>query len=470
LLCLVALRIVAARDGLEYRRLENFFGPEDRASLAKFLRDGEGFYYRPDPDLGWVPRPSTHVPAMGAYQPTTTNARGLRSLREYADAPPPGVLRVEAFGDSFVHGDEVDDASNWAAVLERSHPGLEVMNFGASGYGPDQALLRWERDGRPLRPHLVLIGFMTENLGRTLNVFRPFYTPQTAMRLAKPRFTIDDGRLVLLPAPLRTLADYRGLLDTPAATLEVLGREDVWYQRSGWHPGTPLDFLASVRLLLLGRRVALRALDPWAYETSFAPRGIAFRVTEGVLARFAESVRASGSSPVVVFFPNRNDLQRRREGRPELSAGLVEALRRRGIETVDLLESIHAGTSAMPLDQVFGSVHYSVATNAVVARALGEVVERHRPETRAARTASPSPRRPATTTLDPGLEPADHRSTRPRSQCLQRSAWLPLFSQSERVPDRSMPEPSEKSPVIGPRGCGAPVTATGSFFAATDTL
>ena len=47
-----------------------------------------------------------------------TNARALRSLREYADAPPPGILRVAAFGDSFVHGDEVDDVSNWAALID----------------------------------------------------------------------------------------------------------------------------------------------------------------------------------------------------------------------------------------------------------------------------------------------------------------------------------------------------------------
>ena len=146
-LSLAALWLVARRNGLEYHRLEDFFSAADRQKIEEFLKVGRGFYYRPDPDLGWTIRPSTHVAAAGTYQATTSNGRGLRSLREYAPEAPPGVLRVAAFGDSFVHGDEVDDQANWPAVLERSRPDLEVLNFGASGYGPDQALLRWERDG-----------------------------------------------------------------------------------------------------------------------------------------------------------------------------------------------------------------------------------------------------------------------------------------------------------------------------------
>ncbi len=376
-LSLAALWLVARRNGLEYHRLEDFFSATDRKKIEEFLKVGRGFYYRPDPDLGWTIRPSTHVAAAGTRPATTSNGRGLRSLREYAPEAPPGVLRVASFGDSFVHGDEVDDQANWPAVLERSRPDLEVLNFGASGYGPDQALLRWERDGRPLRPSIVLIGFMTENSGRTINVFRPFYTPQTTMRLAKPLFALgEDGRLELLPTPMREVEDYRALLDRPVATLAELGRNDVWYGRSGWYPGTPLDFLPSVRLLRLAKRVARIARDPFAFETSYAPRGIAYRVTDAVLDRFCRSVQESGAEPILVFFPNRNDLQRRREDKPELSAGLVESLRRRGFATVDLLDTIHGETANLPLEEVFGAVHYTPFTNAVVARRIGEEIDR----------------------------------------------------------------------------------------------
>ena len=37
---LFALALVAARNGFAYRRLEDFFGPEDREKIAAFLRHG----------------------------------------------------------------------------------------------------------------------------------------------------------------------------------------------------------------------------------------------------------------------------------------------------------------------------------------------------------------------------------------------------------------------------------------------
>ena len=101
-------------------------------------------------------------------------------------------------------------------------------------------------------------------------------------------------------------------------------------------------------------------------------------MTEAVLDRFCRSVQESGAEPILVFFPNRNDLQRRREDKPELSAGLVESLRRRGFATVDLLDTIHGETANLPLEEVFGAVHYTPFTTTVVARRIGEEIDRRR--------------------------------------------------------------------------------------------
>lgn len=373
-LCAGALRFVAARGGLEYRRLSGFFDEGEREEIASFLERGEGQYYRPDPELGWVPRPSSHVPAMGDYAPTKTNAAGLRSLREYAPEPPPGVLRVAAFGDSFVHGDEVGDEDCWTAVLERSRPATEVLNFGASGYGPDQAMLRWLRDGRALRPRVVVIGFMTENIGRTVNVFRPFYTPQTKMRMSKPRFLLEGDRLVLLPNPVRSLAEYRGLLDDPAGLLGRLGRNDVWFARSGW-ASSRFDVLPSVRLATLGSRALRIASDPRSYDPGWHPDGIAFRTTESILREFVSSVEAAGALPIVVLFPNRNDVERRRAGHADLSAPLQVRLRARGFATLNLMDALERDAGEVPADRLFGRSHYTAAANAIVARAISAALD-----------------------------------------------------------------------------------------------
>ena len=54
-----------------------------------------------DAHLGWRPPPGF------SNDREHVNAQGLRSTREYAPVPAPGVLRIAAFGDSFVYGAEV---------------------------------------------------------------------------------------------------------------------------------------------------------------------------------------------------------------------------------------------------------------------------------------------------------------------------------------------------------------------------
>src|SRR5690348_16745610 len=97
-----------------------------------------------DPDLGWAPRPG----ARSADGLQRVDAGGIRRDGETALAPPPGVLRVALFGDSFTFGDEVALGETWGAALERGIAArgieAEVLNFGVNAYGIDQAFLRWQ--------------------------------------------------------------------------------------------------------------------------------------------------------------------------------------------------------------------------------------------------------------------------------------------------------------------------------------
>jgi hypothetical protein len=104
-------------------------------------------------------------------------------------------------------------------------PGLEVLNFGVSGYSPDQAWLRYQRDGRAYQPCAVLIGYMIENVNRVVNRFRPFYQPDTGIVLGKPRFQVQSGQLTLLPIPAQQVTDYAD----PAWVERSLGPNDFWY-------------------------------------------------------------------------------------------------------------------------------------------------------------------------------------------------------------------------------------------------
>ena len=364
-LCQAALFAVAALRGLPTPVSARFrLEAPVRRQLERML-DGEPLYYALDAELGWTVRPDGRLPLYRA------NAQGLRADRVYAERPPPGTLRIAAFGDSFVHGSEVANQDAWPARLERLRPDLEVLNFGVGGYGVDQAWLRWRREGQRFEPQLVLIGFMTEDIHRSVNRFRPFLSPQQPEPRAKPRFVLRDaGGLALLPNPLPTLDAYRALVADEAAVLPRVGRGDAFYQAL-WRP-TPLSILPSLRLA----RFARFALSParTIVDGRFNPRSEAFEVTARVIEGFHAEVRAAGSLGVVLFLPTREDFERRRDRRGDAWAPLRERLGRDGIESLDVIDCFERPRFLRAVVFMKGG-HYGPATNRVVARCLLEAFE-----------------------------------------------------------------------------------------------
>lgn len=81
----------------------------------------------------------------------------------------------------------MDAKDCWTECLSRFTPQVEVLNFGVPAYSLDQALLRYEKEGKPFKPRIVLMGFMTNHIRRNVNVYRPFMNPGS-IPAAKPRF------------------------------------------------------------------------------------------------------------------------------------------------------------------------------------------------------------------------------------------------------------------------------------------
>src|SRR5439155_4864567 len=188
----------------------------EQSVLMRQLLQGGGLL-TVDSALGWRYRSDI------ATARDQTNSRGLRSAREYSAVPADSVVRVAAFGDSFVYGNEVDNASCWPVLAEHIYPRLEVLNYGVGGYGNDQAYLRFLADGRSLSPRIAILGFTPTDFGRVVNVYRRFLSNRE-LPLFKPRFVLRaGGQLELVPSPVRAPADYARYLDHPEA-VTTLGR------------------------------------------------------------------------------------------------------------------------------------------------------------------------------------------------------------------------------------------------------
>lgn len=327
-----------------------------------------------DSTLGWRYRPS-HTSTDHVI-----NAQGLRSRREYAVTPPPGVLRVAAFGDSFVYGTEVLNADAWPLLIEQASDRLEVLNYGVGGYGTDQALLLFARDGMQLGPRIVLIGFAPVDLRRTQNRYRRFLSTAEPP-LVKPRFRIDSlGHLDLVPSPLRTRAEWEAVMEDPKRIF-ALAEGDELYDAARY--ADPLyDWSATVRLLTAaGERIWHRSLwrDRLLESGQFRPASEAFRLEHALMLAFADSVRARGAEPIFVLLPDHDSVEGIRTGAPSVYAPLRDSLEKNGSPTrvIDLMSAFAAAPATTSVESWFApGGHYSAAGNRIVADWIRGILER----------------------------------------------------------------------------------------------
>lgn len=277
-----------------------------------------------DPDTGWSPRPQ-NVTHNGRYRYERHGIRTGSIDSPYRKQPAAGVLRIALFGDSFTHGDDVPFEESWGYLLERKLKAAgyraEVVNFGVSAYGMDQAFLRWRFLGREFAPHIVLFGFQAENVNRNVNLLRGFYVLHTGIPFSKPRFVLEeDGRLRLINRPALP----------PDEVPRVMAHMDEWeLSRYEWFYN-PDDyrrrFWQRSRFLSLLMDRLTRQEEPGLSRPgpTLLRGGQPARLTRRILQEFRRDVQQQGGRFFVIHLPKKSDLQRLLRHRPLPDAGLWE--------------------------------------------------------------------------------------------------------------------------------------------------
>lgn len=142
------------------------------------------------PQVGPVPRPNLNEPDM--YGPGVflrTNAQGFRGGREILSELPLGRIRLLCSGNSYTMGQEVSDSNTWCERLTALDQVLETVNLGVSGYGWDQAYLRYRHQGMLLKHDVHLFAFITEDIYRMRR-------EKWRWPWQQPLLSVQDGELV----------------------------------------------------------------------------------------------------------------------------------------------------------------------------------------------------------------------------------------------------------------------------------
>ena len=126
-------------------------------------------YYRPDPELGWVPRANIEGDYIRFPASFKTNSEGLRD-REYERKKPAHVTRIVVVGDSHTWGYGVNDDEIYSEKLESMLADSEVVNLGVTAYSLWQEVGYFERTGLDYDPDVMIVGFTQNDVDQGANL------------------------------------------------------------------------------------------------------------------------------------------------------------------------------------------------------------------------------------------------------------------------------------------------------------
>ena len=333
-------------------------------SIIKGYVEEPSKYMALHPTLGWSIKKHG---AAGLYQ---ANSVGLRGTKEYGFVPPPGILRISTFGDSFTHCEDVKNEHTWQAIMERYAPNLEILNFGVAAYGLDQAYLRYLEEGQKYKSHIVFLGFFPENIFRNVNTYRPFYFSTTGTPLTKPRFIVQGETLTLIPNPMKSRQDYQRLLLHPQNVIEEIGAYDFYYQRR--YTSSPFDWSPSVRFAKI-------QLQEFYYgspieeilqsdQFHFNEESEAFHVTKKIFDEFHRVSLSNHSKPIILILPDHLDLLNYQKLKIKRYDALLSYFDSVNYQYIDLMDALkNAETLGFKPEHLF-IPHYSPFANDLVAK------------------------------------------------------------------------------------------------------
>jgi hypothetical protein len=370
-----------------------FVMTERQKKYVRFVVNESEGYQVYSPSLAWTIG-KNQAAKDGLYR---SNADGFRANREYAKEKPPGKIRVLCFGDSYTHGDEVGNEETWEHQAEQAAPDMEFLNFGVPGFSLTQAYVRYKEVARSYDADYVIIGCMTEDLKRSVNVYYPFRyaNPEDSPNAAAmPYASLNKaGDLVVQAPAIASREKYAAFLEKPLPMLKKMSRVDLLFR-----PPPPTPFLA----LLADRwRSHDRHLDPlvnyarasWhrAFHSSVnikhrrnpdAARNAERkrRISEIgrlLFARFALEVKKSGAVPVILWFPSPMNLDSHNAGRARDYQHYFDFFAKRdlaAVDTLDWLVEIAGEGNPLPVDTLLTGEHFSATTNAHVGRRIADFI------------------------------------------------------------------------------------------------
>ena len=282
------------------------------------------YFEQRDSILGWPAKED-----YGTERYDTAGTRPLPSFPQSADAC------VSAYGDSYTYSTHVGPADAWSNLVAK-RMGCRVANYGVSGYGTDQAHLRFVNNPGD-EADFTILGVATVDIIRLVNQDRSLLWRSDQGILLKPRYAQgNDNTLILIEVPQIGPAELGQYVESPS---RFLSHE--WFLPDTPDGPTVLEFPFSITMArsvlnprvvdkLLGNPSWIRYYDP-DHPSGALP--LLIRITE----EFVQLAVERGMRPLVLIIPTSQDLIYAREESVDPSIAYVQALQEKSIEHLQIL-------------------------------------------------------------------------------------------------------------------------------------
>ncbi|MDX1979824.1 MAG: hypothetical protein SFV51_06130 [Bryobacteraceae bacterium] len=299
-----------------------------------------------DPELGYIP--GNYLPADGmdnSASISTVQPNGARTAYLY----PNRACRINTYGDSFTHGDQVNDGETWQEYLA-GHLGEPIRNFGVGGYGVYQAYRRMVREERTnhAAQNLVLYIWGDDHIRSLLRCRHAIIYKRWSHRggamfhanfWAHLEMDLASGRFVEKENPLNTPASlYR--MTEPKFMVERL-KDDLALQLYAAARGytRELDRARVQRLAAhLSYRMDWDRADALPRQAQELLDRYSLEATRFVLEKAREFARQNRKKLLIVLFDPYRAMREMRQGGTRYDQPVVEFLKREKFDYFDMNE------------------------------------------------------------------------------------------------------------------------------------
>ena len=342
-----------------------------------FIREYFNVRLLPDSILGWSPSP-IYKSQDGLY---VYNKDGIRSDDILTEFPEKNKLRIAIFGDSYVHGDEVRFENTIGKYLQnlfyQQNIEIEVLNFAVSGYGMDQAFLRWQLIQEIFQPDIVILGVQFENVKRGINILRPFYYYITEIPYSKPRFVVSENKLELIKNPIKDVTKTLNIIENferwEFSNLEgFYNKED--YESNLFYLSNSISFVSSAMSQIFSE------IDYYNSKSD------GYKITDKIIEKFSKSVVNENGIFIPLHLPVMNDFDFVTQNfldifynKKFIYDDLFSALKLE-YNFVEPYEVLNEWGEKNGFEKLFMSRHYSPIANKLIAHRIFEFLKSSYPE------------------------------------------------------------------------------------------